>query len=60
MNTMNIEGFTAADTPELIAFRLYWQRTKYPTLSYEDQRFYDFHATVWDWADQYELWSKNT
>lgn len=59
MITMSISQFCSADTPELRAFKIYWQNTKYPSLDTDDRNFYDYHATVWDWADQYELWSKN-
>jgi hypothetical protein len=58
MKSMTITEFTTPNTPELIAFRTYWQNIKYPTLNYEDRNFYDYSANMWDWADQYELWSK--
>lgn len=58
MKSMTVSEFCAPNTQELQSFKTYWQNLKYPTLDAEDQAFYDYHATVWDWADQYELWSK--
>lgn len=58
MKSMTIAEFTAPNTPELAAFKQYWQIVKYPTLDLEDQAFYDYSANMWDWADQYELWSR--
>jgi hypothetical protein len=56
MKTMTVSEFCSADTQELRAFKTYWQLTKYPSLDDEDRNFYDYHANMWDWADEYELW----
>lgn len=56
MNIMSINQFCAADTPELRAFHTHWYSSIYPKLDNQEQQFYDYHASLWDWAERYELW----
>ena len=53
---MTIQEFCVAQTASIEAFKLYWASTIYPAMDYEDQQYWDYQATLWDWVEQYEAW----
>jgi hypothetical protein len=53
---MTIQEFTSAKTSELLDFQQYWFKDVYPMLSDEDKAFWDYNATLWDWAELYDNW----
>jgi hypothetical protein len=53
---MTIQQFVYARTKELLNFQTYWFADFYPNLSYEEQKFWDYEATLWEWAEAYDSW----